>query len=147
MICGHDDAAMDQLKAAIELDPKDRLSAQLLTMLTPAKQTAPAAPATAVAAAKPMDAAALVGDWKATRIDGVTIGLDLSKDGKYTWKYDQNGKPQEFAGPYSVADGLLILKKGETPVMVGQVSSLPDGRFNFKLPGGNPSDPGLTFAK
>jgi tetratricopeptide (TPR) repeat protein len=147
MICGHDDAASDQLKAAIELDPKDRLSAQLLTMLAPTNPSAPATPAAPVAAAKPMDPAALVGDWKATRIDGVTIGLNLTKDGKCTWKYEQNGKPQAFAGPYAVADGLLILKKGETPVMVGQVSSLPDGRFNFKLPGGNPSDPGLTFAK
>ena len=31
--------------------------------------------------------------------------------------------------------------------MIGQVSLLPNGQFNFKLPGGNPNDPGLTFAK
>ena len=32
------------------------------------------------------------------------------------------GKEQQFDGPYTVADNLLILKKGETPVMIGQVS-------------------------
>jgi hypothetical protein len=46
-----------------------------------------------------------------------------------------------------VADSLLILKKDNTPVMIGQVNSLPDDRFNFKLPGENPNDPGLTFGK
>ena len=30
--------------------------------------------------------------------------------------------------------------------MVGQVTPLADDRFNFKLAGDNPSDPGLTFA-
>ena len=44
-----------------------------------------------------------------------------------------------------MADDLLILKKGETPVMIGQVTLLADGGFNFKLPGDNPSDPGLNF--
>ena len=92
---------------------------------------------------KPVDASAIVGDWKAARADGAAITLSLSKDSKYTWKYAQKGKPREFSGAYTVADNLLILKKGDAPVMVGQVSMLDDGRFNFKLPGENPSDPGL----
>ena len=28
----------------------------------------------------------------------MTIALSLGKDGKYTWKFDQNGKPQQYAG-------------------------------------------------
>jgi len=40
----------------------------------------------------------------------------------------------------------LILKQGNTP-MVGQVASVGDDRFNFKLANDNPSDPGLTFSK
>ena len=146
-ICGHTDAAATQLKAAVQLDPKDRLSAQLLDMLTPTKPRRPTPPAAPAAPAKPVEAAALVGDWKATRADGATIALSLTKDGQYTWKFDQQGKAQEFSGPYTVADNLLILKKGDTPVMIGQVSLLPNGQFNFKLPGGNPNDPGLTFGK
>ena len=88
-----------------------------------------------------------MGNWKASRADGAAITLNLAKDGNYTWKFAQKGKPQEFRGAYTVADNLLILKQGNNPVMVGQVTSLADNRFNFKLPGDNPSDPGLTFGK
>ena len=152
-ICGHTDAAAAQLQGVVKLDPKDRLSAQLLSMLTPPTTAAPAAsaapevPAAPAAPAKPVAAATLVGDWKATRADGANIALSLTSGGQYTWKYDQAGKEQQFDGPYTVADNLLILKKGETPVMIGQVNLLPNDQFNFKLPGGNPSDPGLTFGK
>ena len=149
MVCGHQAAATEQFKAAAQLSPKDRLSAQLAGMMT--SSTKPAASGTLAdavkAPAKPVDAAALVGDWRAARSDGATIALSLSKDGKYVWRVTQGGKKQEFTGPYSVADNLLILKKDDAPVMVGQVTLLPGGQFNFKLPGDNPSDPGLTFGK
>jgi tetratricopeptide (TPR) repeat protein len=149
-ICGHTDAAAYQLQGVVKLDPKDRLSPQLLAMLTPPKAAAPAAspaPAAPAAPAAPVQAASLVGDWKATRPDGATIALSLTQDGQYTWKYGESGKEQQFTGPYTVADNLLILKKGQTPMMIGQVSQLSSDRFNFKLPGDNPADPGLTFGK
>jgi tetratricopeptide (TPR) repeat protein len=157
-ICGHTDAAATELKATVALNPKDRLSAQLLAMLTPdnaagvplAAQVSPGVPLAAqvppAAPSKPVAAAALVGDWKANRPDGSAISLKLAKDGNFTWKFDQQGKEQAFSGPYTVADGLLILKKGETPVMIGQVTLLTNG-FNFKLPGDNPTDPGLNFTR
>ena len=85
--------------------------------------------------------------WTCTRTDGTTITLSLAQDAKYTWKFAQKDKPQEFSGAYAVADNLLILKEGNSPVMVGQVTLLSDNRFNFKLAGDNPSDPGLTFGK
>lgn len=151
MTCGHVDAAAQQFKAAAELNSKDQLSVQLANTLTKgatpdatpttAKLAAPSAPA------KPIEGATLVGDWKASRSDGTSIALRLNKDGKYTWKLTQQGKPIEYNGPYSVADGLLILKQNDAPVMVGQVTLLADNQFNFKLPGDNPSDPGLTFGK
>ena len=68
-------------------------------------------------------------------------------DGKFTWALDQKGKPQQFSGTYTVADNLLVLKQGDNPMMVGQVASLASDRFNFKLAGDNPSDPGLTFVR
>jgi tetratricopeptide (TPR) repeat protein len=146
LTCGHADAAAKQLKAAVQLNPKDQLSAQLLSALT---TEAPAEPKPSEPAepAKPVSAASLVGNWQASRPDGATITLNLGGDSKYTWKYAQKGKPQEFSGAYTVADNLLILKQGESPVMVGQVTSLADNRFNFKLAGDNPLDPGLTFGK
>jgi tetratricopeptide (TPR) repeat protein len=149
MTGGHNDAAAEQLRAVVQLNPKDQLSAQLLSAMT--KTTAPvpadavqAAPSTA-AASKPVDAATLAGNWKALRPDGASISLGLTKDSAYTWKFTQNDKTQAFSGTYTVANNLLILNEGSAPVMIGQVTLLPDNRFNFKLPGGNANDPGLTF--
>ncbi|MEN6408063.1 MAG: tetratricopeptide repeat protein [Thermoguttaceae bacterium] len=146
MVCGHNEAAARQFKSAAKLNPKDTLSSQLAAMLTPTATESPA-PAKPAKPAQPVDPASLLGTWKATRSDGATIALELGKDGQYVWQFDQQGKTRKFAGAYTVADGLLILKKGDSPVMVGQVTSLSDGGFNFKLPGDNPNDPGLSFRR
>jgi tetratricopeptide (TPR) repeat protein len=147
LTCGYTDAAAKQLKEVVSLNPKDQLSAQLLASIsTPpgAEEQKPSEPA---APPKPVDAAGLAGNWKTTRTDGATIALSLMPDGKFTWKFAQKDKPQEFSGDYTVADNLLILKQGNNPVMVGQVMQLAGNRFNFKLAGDNPNDPGLTFSK
>ncbi len=144
LTCGYTDAAAAQLKEVVRLNPKDQLSAQLLNSIT-ASDTAQ--PAIASQPATPADASTLVGNWTATRADSATIKLALASDGKFTWGVDQNGKPQQFAGTYSVADNLLVLKQGDNPMMVGQVAALANNRFNFKLAGDNPSDPGLTFVR
>jgi hypothetical protein len=88
-----------------------------------------------------------VGNWTATRADNATIKLALDSEGKFTWALDQNGKPQQFTGTYTVADNLLVLKQGNSPMMVGQVALLAGDRFNFKLAGDNPNDPGLNFVR
>ncbi|MHB8974365.1 MAG: tetratricopeptide repeat protein [Pirellulaceae bacterium] len=144
MTCGYADAAATQLKAVVELNPHDQLSAQILSALTPhetAQQPAASGPAT------PVTAAALVGQWKASRADGTAIALSLTQDAKYTWSVVQKERHEEFSGDFTVADSLLVLKKDNSPVMVGEVKIPADNQFNFKLPGDNPSDPGLTFAK
>ena len=149
LTCGSVDAAETELKQVVLLNPKDQLSAQLLSGLTaPAGDAQPAAPATPppVTPAAPVTAAGLAGKWKASRPDGSSIALDLDKDSKYSWKYaQQDNKKQEFSGTYSVADNLLILNQDNNPAMVGQVTSQAGRSFNFKLVGASPSDPGLTF--
>jgi tetratricopeptide (TPR) repeat protein len=147
MIGGHNDAAAEQFQAAVRLNPQDHLSAQLLSAIAPRSVPQPPAPAAAAAPAKPIDASALAGLWTATRADGTTITLELGPDAKYVWRFAQNDKPQVFSGTYAVADNLLILNQGNSPMMVGQVAVRPGNRFNFKLAGDNPSDPGLTFGK
>ncbi|MGD0654133.1 MAG: tetratricopeptide repeat protein [Thermoguttaceae bacterium] len=147
LTCGHTDAAAKEFNEVVSLNPKDQLSAQLLASLsTPAGAEEPK-PSEPAAPPKPVDAAGLVGNWKATRSDGAAITLSLTPDGKFTWKFAQKDKPQEFSGDYTVADNLLILKQNNNPVMVGQVTQLTGNRFNFKLAGDNPNDPGLTFGK
>ena len=147
LTCGHTDAAAAQLKEVVRLNPRDQLSAQLLASISApadATQPVPSPPAPPV---QPADAASLVGNWTATRADSATIKLALAGDGKFTWAVEQNGKPQQFSGTYTVADNLLVLKQGGNPMMVGQVAVLAGNRFTFKLAGDNPSDPGLTFAR
>ena len=131
MICGHTDAAANSTEGGdANSIRRIGLSAQLLAMLTPSKRRRPRPPPPAgpAAPAKPVD-----GRRPGRRLEGQSprrrrpSRLSLTKDGKYTWKFDQQGKPQEFSGPYAVADRLLILKKGDTPVMIGQVSSLANG--------------------
>ena len=147
LTCGYADAAVAQFKEAVRLNPKDQLSSQLLRSITTPDpgDDAPAVPA--AAPARPADAASLAGNWTATRADSATIKLALGSDGKFVWAVDQNGKPQQFSGTYSVSDNLLVLKQGNNPVMVGQVDLQASNRFNFKLAGDNPSDPGLTFQR
>jgi tetratricopeptide (TPR) repeat protein len=147
LTCGYTDAAVAQLKVVTRLNPKDQLSAQLLKSLSTTGTAEQSESSQPVALTKPADASSLVGDWTATRADGGTIKLALTGDGKFTWALDQNGKPQQFSGTYTVADSLLVLKQGDHPMMVGQVTSLAGDGFNFKLAGDNPGDPGLNFAR
>ena len=147
LTCGYTDAAAAQLKEVVRLNPKDQLSAQLLNSISAPDAAEQAAPSPPAAAARPANASSLVGNWTATRADSATIKLALAGDGTFIWALDQNGKPQQFSGTYAVADNLLVLKQGDNPMMVGQIASLANNRFNFKLAGDNPSDPGLTFAQ
>jgi uncharacterized protein (TIGR03066 family) len=113
----------------------------MILVITPPPKSVASAPA------RPVDASLLVGQWRAVRPDGTSITLSLSKDGRYTWKFAQKDKPQEFSGTYTLTGNVLILRVNDSPMMVGQITLLADNQFNFSLPGGNPSDPGLTFGK
>ena len=168
--CGHSDAAAEQLKAVVQLNPKDQLSAQLLAalaapsrkfVLPETKKLAaqlddvlaapeggePADPNAAAPPTRPVDAVSLLGDWKARQPDGSTVALRLTSNSTYTWQFTRQGKTQDHSGTYAVADNLLILKEDNNPVMVGRVALLGDNRLNFKLVNDNPSDPGLTFSR
>ena len=147
LTCGYTDAAAAQLKEVVRLNPKDQLSAQLLHSISTPDTATPAVPIQPVAPTQPATAASLAGNWTATRADSATIKLALAADGKFTWATDQNGKPQQQSGTYTIADNLLVLKQGDKPMMVGQVASVANNRFNFKLAGDNLSDPGLTFVR
>jgi tetratricopeptide (TPR) repeat protein len=156
LTCGYTEQAIGQLQEVVQLNPKDQLSAQLLASLTsPQQSAAPGAPPTIAGStevppavpAAPVSAAALAGRWTATRPDGSTIALNLGNDTKYDWNYTTNGQSHNFAGTFSIADNLLVLKQGDTPAMVGQVSLVNNRQFNFKMPGDNPNDPGLTFTR
>ncbi len=147
---GHADAAVTELKEVVKLQPSDQLSAQLIKTLSPPVETEPApapAPAEATAAATPIEAARLVGDWKATQPDGSIVALTITSDSKFSWKFTQNKKPQEISGTSTVADNMLILKPADGPPLVGTIALLADNKMSFRLDASNPNDPGLMFVR
>ena len=147
MSCGQSEAAARELAEVVRLSPKDQLSAQLLAGLSGDKSATSPAPSPPAAPSQPVSAAALVGNWEASRPDGSSFAFSLAGDATYSWQFTQKGKSQQFSGAYTIADNLLILKSGGNPTMIAQITVLDSNHFNFKLVGTNPSDPGLTFSR
>ncbi len=148
---GHTDAARKQYAEILKLQPKDQLSAQLLTLVggTPdappgAEATPPAADAIEPTPPADIDAAKIVGKWTAKRKDGAKFSLNLTQDEKFTWGFEQGGKKQSLAGKYSVDGAILVLERSDGAQMPGIVTLAGNG-FNFKMYGGPPEDPGLDF--
>jgi hypothetical protein len=146
MLTGHDEKAAQELQVVAQEEPNDQLAAQLLTGLaTPSADQTPAAPETAPA--QPVELAELVGDWRSSRPDGSKFELNLSDDNHFTWKCTQRDKQQQLAGTYTLADNYLILTARDQNALVGRVAMEPGDKLKFKLAGGSPNDPGLTFAR
>jgi tetratricopeptide (TPR) repeat protein len=153
LLTGHNDAASAELKQVVALQPSDTLASQLLKSIggpaddtsspAPLPDSSPAAPP----AGKPVDATTLVGNWTATRPDGSKVQMDLTSGKKFTWSFDQEGKPQELKGDYSLADNYLVLKAGEQKALIGQVGLVGNNEMNFRLADKNPADPGLVFKR
>lgn len=145
---GHSAAALTEFKEVVKLQPADQLSAQMVKTLTPPAdgETAPA-PADTAVVTTPVEADKLVGSWKAAQPDGSVVALTVTADNKFSWKFTQNKKPQEFTGTSTLADNLLILRPADGPPLVGQVAMLADNKLNFRLDANNPGDPGLTFVR
>ena len=158
MLLGYKEQAATELNSVVSLQPNDQLSAQLLRGLTtPANPGSAIAgqpgmpqqsgPAQQAAPSQPVDAAALVGNWQATRSDGSAFGLKLTPDNNFTWQFTQQGKQQVLNGSYTIANNYLILKASDQNTLLGQVAMVDPNHFTFKLTGDNPADPGLTFTR
>jgi tetratricopeptide (TPR) repeat protein len=148
MLAGHNEQAAAELQTVVELEPKDLLSAQLLKGLTTRSENQQAAPAgPELPTGEPVEAESLVGNWKASRPDGTEIELSLTKDNKFNWNFSQDDKKQQLKGTYTVANNYLILAASGQNALVGQVALTPGDKLKFKLAGGSPADPGLTFTR
>jgi tetratricopeptide (TPR) repeat protein len=150
MTAGYTSAAARQLEQVVKLAPNDRVSRQLLTLIAPSDNAAPGAAESP--AAPPTDAqltapANITGAWRAAAEGGGSIDLALGGDGKFTWKYAKPDKTQAFDGKYELAGTTLVLEYSNGGTMVGKVNAEGADRFSFKMVGGPPNDPGLTFTK
>jgi hypothetical protein len=152
---GHTQAAATELKAVVQLQPQDRVAAQLLQMITSApnqegqagQPTAPdeSTPPAEANNGPPIDAPSLYGTWTARREDGSTIQLNLTPDARFTWRFSQGERSHQFSGTATVANNLLVLQQGNGESMVGRVVPSSGRGFHFYLVGGPPNDPGLNF--
>jgi Tfp pilus assembly protein PilF len=150
MTAGHQDAAARQLREVIRLAPKDQLSRQLLAMIAPsegASSSAPASPSTTEAESKRTPPGDIVGNWKAPATGGGTVELSLGKDDRFTWNVARPNKAQSFSGKYELSGTTLVLEYSNGGTMVGRVNAEGQDRFSFKMVGGPPNDPGLSFSK
>jgi hypothetical protein len=159
---GFSDAAIAQLKSAVALQPKDQLSAELLQQLERAAQQPPAGTETAQTQPAPAPTRAdgagaapagkegkLEGTWTAQPTSDTAITLSFPQQGRFAWKVVHQGKEQQFTGKFTSESGIftLVQEPNSNNVMVGNVTWSDDGHFNFKVLGGGPGDPGLSFAK
>ena len=148
LLAEHNDEAAAVLHDVVRLQPDDQLAAQLLKGLTTPRDTTPtpAAP-TPTAQSRPVERATLLGHWRASRPDGSSFVLDLSDDNRFNWKFRGRDREQQFAGTFTLANNLLILQASDQNALVGQVSMETSDKLNFRLAGGNPAEPGLTFTR
>ncbi len=162
---GHTESAIAELKVVRQLQPKDTLTAQLLQQLemTPEQTSTTAATASSVPAANPpptvpdnsgtahpADNRNLTGTWTADAGGGTTITVSFPDAKRFVWKVTRHGKTQEIQGDRTYGESILTLapnNQAAQPPLVGRVTWQDDTHFNFKLQGGAPGDPGLTFSR
>lgn len=165
LVEGYQDAAATELKQVVQLVPNDKVAADLLKMVQPEGTSASPQPPAAEppagspsssqntpspdggpATGPPVDPAQLVGTWHAARNDGSQFQLTLTQDGKFTWKFTLNGKTEEFGGHYTLDGNVVALERDGGGSLVAGIIFQGEKKFNFKLLGGPPEDPGLDFA-
>lgn len=173
---GHMTEAADQLREVSILQPKDQLSAQLLRQIQQAQQSAPAGsgeganpsaspgagpgplasstapgpnptPAQSPAPASAGQQGSIVGTWMAHPSQDTTITVTFPDAAHFTWRVVQKGQDHQFEGASSYVNGILTLAQDQNNAMVGDVNWQDPNHFQFKVLGGGPEDPGLTFAK
>jgi hypothetical protein len=158
LTAGHPESVIDQLKTVVALQPKDQLSAQLLQQLQAQANPSQAQVAQAGGGTPPQAAASsnpapqgqegtLQGTWTAQPAPDTTIVVTFPDANHFTWKVAHKGQNQQFQGESSFVNGILTLAQDQNNAMVGDVIWKDPNHFQFKVLGGGPSDPGLTFTK
>ena len=155
---GHVDAAANQLRRVVALQPADKLSAQLIQQLTQPNTAQPGAATAGTAppaqplpqpqpvAPSPGSGENIVGTWSASPSNDGKITLVIGPDGTFTWKADIKGQQRQYTGTSSFGNGILSLAPAQGPPMVAHVTWRDPEHFTFQVTGG-PDDPGLTFTR
>ena len=80
-----------------------------------------------------------------------SIRLSFPEGNQFVWQVTRQGKTQEIRGDRTYGNGLLTLAQNgdqaQQQPMVGRITWQDENHFTFKVVGGPPNDPGLTFTK
>ena len=149
---GHVDAAESALKQVVALRPSDTISSKLLKQLEAIRQGQGQGPPGGAPGEPPAnltspEGATISGSWSAKPNDETAITLSIQPDGAFVWKVTQKGQTRQFAGHSTFGSGILTLAQDDGPALVGRVSWKDPKQMTFKVVGGGPEDPGLTFSK
>jgi hypothetical protein len=172
---GQIDAGVKELREVVRLQPKDAVSAQLLSQIDGATQGSapgqaaaappaaghvpttlqqartPALPSQPPAPLAPGREGMLEGTWTANPSPGTQITLSFPDSNHFDWRVSDQGKTHDFQGDRTYGNGILTLvQTGEVagqPPMVGRVTWTDETHFNFKVFTRPPDDPGLSFSK
>jgi len=163
LMLGHWDAADRQFGHVAQLEPRDRLSQNILAGLNRAlgKGSASTAAATGPNSEKgevtptsgagektsPLSEQGLAGSWASRPTPSVTIQLTLRPDHTFTWAVNQSGQTPTFTGQYQLQSDNLVLTREDGQKMDGTLTRQESGTFHFQLKNSGPNDPGLEFAK
>lgn len=135
---GHHESAIRELQTTLRLQPNDRLSADLLSLLSQEQQP----PQTQLPEAIPA-AQFLLGEWEARRARG-KIELEFENE-EFVWDYDLEDNDRKFRGKYLLSQDVLVLASQEGSQMVGRVRKYSPDKFVFQLLGS--SEPGIVFER
>ncbi len=147
LTAGHPDAAQAELHEVDKLTPNDRLVTQLLTLSSkPDDEGAKPTPKPPPADDKLLKAEQVVGAWTAGGSGGSKFQMTLNEDSTFAWKFTSGKKSDEIKGVFAVEQNNLALEVDDGSVMLAEIA-LTGNQLHFKVIGGEPNDPGLTFAK
>ncbi len=94
----------------------------------------------------PPPPASLVGTWKSSPSQGLSIALTLQADGQFAWEVDTKGQKQTLTGQAGYKDSTLALLQQDGPPLVGKITEEGGTKFVF-TPTGAQKAPGITFTK
>jgi hypothetical protein len=142
-----------QSNSGVVSGPPVPVTTGVAALAEPVPAPAPAPGAAAGPALEPATAtampegASISGTWSAKPSPDVSITLTIQPGGAFTWQVANKGQTQHFSGTSSFGGGVLTLAQDKGSVMVGRVSWKDPNHITFRVIGGGPEDPGLSFSK
>jgi tetratricopeptide (TPR) repeat protein len=146
LTCGHADAALRDFRRALEIQPKDAVTAALVASLSP-RDAQPGKPPPDAPAPKAVKTDDVTGAWTATGSGSSKYAMNLGKDGTFKWSFSRGRRKEEVKGVYSIEGNVLAMEPDSGGVMLAELTTKDADKLLFKMIGGKTDDPGLDFRR